>query len=130
MNVNCGAGSGLTSRMIHLSEAFYNLSNVWKYISNIFVLHLLSSILFISIVFVLAATNRPEPMLMGVFPDERYMLDVISEAVRQVSINKPGPRAFLASYDDYFYILNGEAKQDLLAFFAQEPPPYLKVGVL
>ncbi|XP_050560797.1 dynein axonemal heavy chain 3 isoform X1 [Spodoptera frugiperda] len=71
-------------------------------------------------------TNRPEPMLMGVFPDERYMLDVISEAVRQVSINKPGPRAFLASYDDYFYILNGEAKQDLLAFFAQEPPPYLK----
>ncbi|KAF9412146.1 hypothetical protein HW555_009276, partial [Spodoptera exigua] len=71
-------------------------------------------------------TARPEPMLMGVFADERYMIDVISEAVRQVSINKPGPRAFLASYNDYFYILNGEAKQDLLAFFAQEPPPFLK----
>ena len=56
------------------------------------------------------------------------MVDTVHETLRKVSINKPGPRNFLSSYEEYFYILNGQAKDDLLTFMKQEPPPYLKVS--
>lgn len=67
--------------------------------------------------------------MFSVFNDEKYMMDTINEALVQVSINKGGPRSFISSYEEYYYILNGQAKQELLTFFAQEPPPFLKVHI-
>ncbi|CAB3253984.1 unnamed protein product [Arctia plantaginis] len=70
--------------------------------------------------------RRQRPYLLGVYPEEGYLMDIIQKSLHYFNINRPGPRSFLSSYEDYFYILNGEAKQDLLQFFALEPPPYLK----
>ncbi|XP_075973125.1 dynein heavy chain 3, axonemal [Anticarsia gemmatalis] len=72
------------------------------------------------------AVNRPKPYLLGVSPDEAYMKDITEKTLHYFGINRAGPKNFLSSYNDYFYILNGEAKQELLRFFAMEPAPYLK----
>ncbi|KAJ8727857.1 hypothetical protein PYW08_016242 [Mythimna loreyi] len=69
---------------------------------------------------------RPHPYLIPVHPEERYMVDALQTTLHHVSVNKPGPRSFLSSYEEFFYILNGQANQDLMAFMKQEPPPYLK----
>ncbi|KAJ8730381.1 hypothetical protein PYW07_017419 [Mythimna separata] len=70
--------------------------------------------------------DRPRPYLMPVNSDERYMVDALQTTLGHVSVNKPGPRAFLSSYEEFFYILNGQAHQELMGFMKQEPPPFLK----
>ncbi|KAL0892691.1 hypothetical protein ABMA27_014410 [Loxostege sticticalis] len=71
-------------------------------------------------------TVRPNPYLMGVFTDEAYMLDVVNECIKHFGANRAGPVRYLSCFQDYYYILDGTAHQDLLTFFAQDPPPYLK----
>ncbi|CAG9786462.1 unnamed protein product [Diatraea saccharalis] len=70
--------------------------------------------------------QRPKPYLMMVYPDEEYIMNLVSDCIKQFNMNRPGPTKFLNCYQEYYYILDGTAKQDLLRFFAQEPPPYLK----
>ncbi|XP_059059125.1 dynein axonemal heavy chain 3 [Achroia grisella] len=70
--------------------------------------------------------SRPRPYLMTVYPDEQYMMDIINRSIEHFSANRPGPTSFLTSYEQYYYILDGTAHQQLMQFFAEEPPPYLK----
>ncbi|KAG6455707.1 hypothetical protein O3G_MSEX009350 [Manduca sexta] len=70
--------------------------------------------------------SRPKPYLLAVYPDEGYMVDTINRCIRDFCANRPGPISFLSSFQEYFYILNGEAYQELMQFYAQEPAPYLK----
>ncbi|RVE49566.1 hypothetical protein evm_005794 [Chilo suppressalis] len=70
--------------------------------------------------------QRPKPYLMMVYADEAYMVDLINDCIKHFNLNRPGPTKYLECYQEYYYILDGTAKQDLLQFFAQEPPPYLK----
>lgn len=65
---------------------------------------------------------------MAVYPDESYMQQVVGRSLHHFAANRPGPVSFLASYQPYHYILDGRAAQELQQFFAQEPPPYLKVS--
>ncbi|XP_028170778.1 dynein heavy chain 3, axonemal [Ostrinia furnacalis] len=69
---------------------------------------------------------RPQPYLSAVYPDETYMLDVVNECIKHFGANRAGPARYLSCFQDYYYILDGTAHQDLLAFFAQDPAPYLK----
>lgn len=39
-----------------------------------------------------------------------------------------GPEKYLAMYEQYFYILNGNAEKQLHAFFETDPFPFLKVS--
>ncbi|XP_045771343.1 dynein axonemal heavy chain 3 isoform X1 [Maniola jurtina] len=70
--------------------------------------------------------QRPKPYLSAVFPDEQDMVGVVERCVEHFRANRPGPASFLAVYRPYHYVLDGGAHRDLLAFFASEPPPYLK----
>lgn len=58
------------------------------------------------------------------------MLDVVNECIKHFGANRAGPVRYLSCFQDYYYILDGTAHQDLLTFFAQDPPPYLKVGTI
>ncbi|VVC95447.1 unnamed protein product [Leptidea sinapis] len=69
---------------------------------------------------------RPRPYLMAVYPEELYLAEVINKCVKVFSINRPGPSRYISMYQDYHYLLNGSAHEDLLRFFALDPPPYLK----
>lgn len=91
--------------------------------------HNLSIVTNIKKILVFIGVTRQRPYLLGVYPEEGYLTDIIQKSLHFFSINRPGPRNFLSSYEEYFYILNGDAKQDLLQFFALEPPPYLKVNL-
>ncbi|KAI8435550.1 hypothetical protein MSG28_003843 [Choristoneura fumiferana] len=71
-------------------------------------------------------TSRPQPYLLCVYPDEEYMVGIINQAARHFHANRPGPVSFLSCYEQYYYILDGTANQDLMAFFKTEPPPTLK----
>lgn len=75
----------------------------------------------------LPGVSRPVPYLMGVFPDEEYMKELIMSSIYHLSANKLGPLSFISSYEEYYYVLDGTAEKDLKAFFAIEPAPYLKV---
>ncbi|XP_068632055.1 dynein axonemal heavy chain 3 [Battus philenor] len=70
--------------------------------------------------------TRPRPYLQTVYPEEQYMVNVINETVAHFRANRPGPMSFLKRYEKYFHLLDGSANQELLIFFAQEPPPFLK----
>ncbi|CAH0719658.1 unnamed protein product, partial [Brenthis ino] len=70
--------------------------------------------------------DRPNPYLMSVYPEEQYMTDIVNNCIKHFNVNRPGPLSFLVRYEEYFYILDGTAHQDLLKFFALDPPPYLK----
>ncbi|XP_039753870.1 dynein heavy chain 3, axonemal [Pararge aegeria] len=70
--------------------------------------------------------QRPNPYLMSVYPDEQYMVEVTNKCIKHFHENRPGPNSFLDTFQEYFYILDGTAFQDLQKFFALEPPPYLK----
>lgn len=71
--------------------------------------------------------QRPRPYLTSVYADEQYMVDVVNKCIRHFHVNRPGPVSFLDIYQEYYYILDGTAYQDLQKFFALEPPPTLKV---
>ncbi|XP_063362018.1 dynein axonemal heavy chain 3 [Cydia amplana] len=71
-------------------------------------------------------TYRPNPTLMSVYPEEQYMTALVSKTIHYFNLNKPGPISFLSRYVPYYYILDGTARQDLMIFFGQEPPPLLK----
>ncbi|CAG9584340.1 unnamed protein product [Danaus chrysippus] len=71
-------------------------------------------------------SQRPNPYLMAVYPDEEYMTEIMNRCTRHFHVNRMGPVNFINRYQEYFYILDGTAYQDLLSFFALEPPPYLK----
>ncbi|XP_047529766.1 dynein axonemal heavy chain 3 [Vanessa atalanta] len=70
--------------------------------------------------------NRPKPYLMSVYPDEEYMTAIVNKCIKHFNQNRPGPLSFLLRYEEYFYLLDETAHQDLLKFFALEPPPFLK----
>ncbi|XP_073944942.1 dynein heavy chain 3, axonemal isoform X2 [Choristoneura fumiferana] len=76
--------------------------------------------------FIYPGTSRPQPYLLCVYPDEEYMVGIINQAARHFHANRPGPVSFLSCYEQYYYILDGTANQDLMAFFKTEPPPTLK----
>ncbi|CAH3998948.1 unnamed protein product [Pieris brassicae] len=71
-------------------------------------------------------SGRPQPYLMAVYPDELYMTEIINKCTRHFALNKPGPISFLNRFIEYNYLLDGSAHEELLRFFALEPPPYLK----
>lgn len=50
----------------------------------------------------------------------------IERGVRAFEMNTVGPINYLTNYNDYLYILNGQASKSLNEFFAMEPFPYLK----
>ncbi|XP_045448983.1 dynein axonemal heavy chain 3 [Melitaea cinxia] len=70
--------------------------------------------------------NRPKPYLTSVYPDEVYMIKKVNNCITYFNLNRPGPVSFLNRYEEYFYLLDETAHQDLLKFFALDPPPYLK----
>lgn len=53
---------------------------------------------------------------------------MIDEGVTSFGSNVPGPGKYLEMYEDYMYILNGEAEKSLDEFFGLEPFPYLKAS--
>lgn len=59
--------------------------------------------------------------------NEEEVEAIIMEALAAFDTNTPGPQMFLEIYNDYLYILCGDAQQALDKFFATEPFPYLKV---
>lgn len=66
--------------------------------------------------------------LLSVKPEEEEIEAIISEALEAFDTNTPGPQKFLEIYNDYLYILSGEAQNSLDTFFTTEPFPYLKVA--
>ncbi|XP_018322727.1 dynein heavy chain 3, axonemal isoform X2 [Agrilus planipennis] len=57
---------------------------------------------------------------------EEEVAYIIKKGMESFETNTVGPEKYLTMYQDYFYILMGEAKVELLAFFNQDPFPYLK----
>ncbi|XP_041978336.1 dynein axonemal heavy chain 3 [Aricia agestis] len=70
--------------------------------------------------------TRPNPFLHAVSADEEHITAIITTTVAHFERNRPGPESYLACYDQYHYLLDGTAHKDLLAFFAVDPPPFLK----
>lgn len=66
--------------------------------------------------------------ILSVKPEEEEVQHIIDEALAAFDTNTPGPLTFLDIYNDYLYILSGEAAEALSRFFKIEPFPYLKVG--
>lgn len=57
---------------------------------------------------------------------EASIATMIKNGVEAYEANMMGPVNYLRTYDNYLYILNGEASKSLHDFFAIEPFPYLK----
>lgn len=55
---------------------------------------------------------------------------MIEEGIACFDANMTGPQNYLKTYENYLYIINGEAEAALKAFFEEEPFPYLKVNIL
>lgn len=65
--------------------------------------------------------------LLSVKPEEEEVQLIIQEALAAFDTNIAGPRTFLNIYNNYLYILSGEASEALDKFFKIDPFPYLKV---
>ena len=54
---------------------------------------------------------------------------MMDRAMEIFDLNTSGPSVYLKQYDQYLYILSGNAKESLMEFFQREPFPYLKVKI-
>ncbi|XP_053607537.1 dynein axonemal heavy chain 3 [Plodia interpunctella] len=70
--------------------------------------------------------SRPYPFLISVYPEEQYMVEITNKTVGHYYVNRPGPISYLSNFEEFNYLLDGSAFQELMAFFKLEPPPYLK----
>lgn len=52
--------------------------------------------------------------------------EIIGEAVKILNSNISGPRGYLQMYDNFLYILDGQAERDLEGYFALDPLPQLR----
>lgn len=62
----------------------------------------------------------------SVTEEEEPVAAIISEGVAAFETNMVGPLKYLRTYDDYLYIINGQANKSLDEFFAIEPFPFLR----
>jgi dynein heavy chain len=51
---------------------------------------------------------------------------IFEEGMACFDTNLVGPLNYLKNYEQYYYILNGQAERDLLSFFETVPFPFLK----
>ena len=65
--------------------------------------------------------------LTYVYEEEEEVGAIISEGMSIFEVNTIGPGMYLKMYEDYHYLLNGEAENDCKAFMSQDPIPLLKV---
>ncbi|GBP85181.1 Dynein heavy chain 3, axonemal [Eumeta japonica] len=75
-------------------------------------------------------SRRPQMHLLTVGADEEHLAAALGRALAAYDANRAGPPAYVAMYQPYHYILDGQAKSDLLQFFALDPPPGLKIIAL
>lgn len=71
---------------------------------------------------------KQETHIHRVNQEEEPVTAMIDEGVSSFDPNLTGPTKYLEMYEDYMYIMNGEAEKSLDNFFATEPFPYLKVS--
>ncbi|KAK4874901.1 hypothetical protein RN001_014261 [Aquatica leii] len=64
--------------------------------------------------------------LFAVSINEGPIMEIIQQGVSYFEPNIYGPELYLSFYRNYFYLLNGTAKNWLLDFMTQDPPPFLK----
>ncbi|XP_076256705.1 dynein heavy chain 3, axonemal [Rhynchophorus ferrugineus] len=67
-----------------------------------------------------------ETYLNAVDEDEETVSNIFNEIIATFEANIVGPQSYLSMYDQYLYILNGDAEKELTDFFDQDPLPYLK----
>lgn len=96
-----------------LQDVFLNIINVNKNIPRI------ENILFPELA-------NDKSCLHCVTENDIIVADMIQTGIEIFEANTIGPVEYLKIYDDYKYILNGEASRSLDNFFATEPFPYLK----
>lgn len=70
--------------------------------------------------------NENETFLFAVGREEPPVEDIYEEALASFDTNLLGPQKYLKNYEQYYYILNGSAEKEMLAFFEVLPFPFLK----
>lgn len=70
--------------------------------------------------------NQPKLTLTAIPRDEPVVLEIYEQVQQCYLPNISGCEEYLKMYDEYCYILNGEAERSLMEFFNQDPFPYLK----
>lgn len=79
---------------------------------------------FESIVFPEMAND--EIYLHCVTEEDEVVAEMLKQGLEIIEANTVGPVNYLNIYNDYLYIMNGEASKELDEFFAIEPFPFLK----
>ncbi|KAJ9576848.1 hypothetical protein L9F63_006622, partial [Diploptera punctata] len=67
-----------------------------------------------------------ELFLHAVHLEEVEVQEIIDESLKSYNTNLVGPYTYLKSYEPYFHILRGEARENMLKFMATDPFPLLK----
>ncbi|XP_030747452.1 dynein heavy chain 3, axonemal isoform X2 [Sitophilus oryzae] len=73
-----------------------------------------------------AELEQSETYLSAVDEEDELVKELFKEISSTFESNLIGPQTYLTMYEQYYYILNGEAERELAEFFTTEPFPYLK----
>lgn len=65
--------------------------------------------------------------LHEVFEDDEYVSKVINKGLSIFEPNTIGPQTYLNIYEEYLYLLDGEARKSLDDFMSEDPFPFLRV---
>ncbi|KAK9888347.1 hypothetical protein WA026_000602 [Henosepilachna vigintioctopunctata] len=112
------------SNDIYLEPSLQEIKDMFKAVFNQFI-SINTNILRIENIMFPEFAKR-ESYLVAIHEDDEVVVDMLDRAMGIFDSNIVGPMNYLKIYDDFLYILNGDAEKELEEFFALEPFPYLK----